>query len=334
MSSMESRPPIAIVTESEKMRRLLAGVDTIARSDTSVLLIGETGVGKELFADYIHRLSSRWERPFVKIALSAMPHDLLESELFGHERGAFTSAQTEKKGLFELAHSGSLFLDDVDDVPPAVQSKLLRVLESREVMRVGGTAAIPVDVRLISASKVDLRQLVDRNLFRADLYYRINVLPVEIPPLRERPEDVVPLVLHFLRRLAPQKQLRLSPEATRDLVAYRWPGNIRELRNVAQRIALFAEGEIRAEDLPPEVHDGHPVSQLVRACTRCLVDESFSYNEVIDCLETNLLQQALLTTNGNRSHAAKLLGLSLSTLRDKLRKHGLDGEAEPGGDAA
>jgi Nif-specific regulatory protein len=310
------------------MRKLLDAVDTVAHSDTTVLLIGETGVGKELFADYIHRVSARWDRPLVKIALSAMPHDLLESELFGHERGAFTSAQTEKKGLFELAHTGTLFLDDVDDVPPAVQAKMLRVLEAREVMRVGGTTAIPVDVRLISASKVDLKEMVSRGLFRADLYYRINVLPLEIPPLRERPEDIVPLVEHFLRRFAAEKQLSLSPAAVQTLITYRWPGNVRELRNVAQRVSLFGQGEIRDEDLPPELHDGHPLSQLVRACARCLADESLNYNDVIDCLETNLLRQALAAARGNRSQAAKSLGLSLSTLRDKLRKFGLNDDVE------
>jgi Nif-specific regulatory protein len=310
------------------MRKLLDAVDTVARSETTVLLIGETGVGKELFADYIHRVSARWDRPLVKIALSAMPHDLLESELFGHERGAFTSALAEKKGLFELAHSGTLFLDDIDDVPPPVQAKMLRVLEAREVMRVGGTTAIPIDVRLISASKVDLKEMVSRHLFRADLYYRINVFPLEIPPLRERPEDIVPLVEHFLRRFAAEKQLRLSPSAVQALTTYRWPGNVRELRNVAQRVSLFADGEIRSEDLPPELHDGHPMSQLVRACARCLVDESMTYSDVVDCLETNLLSQALAASNGNRSQAAKNLGLSLSTLRDKLRKFGLTDDVE------
>ncbi len=328
MSSTELRQRVAIITQSDRMRKLLDAVDTVARSDTTALLIGETGVGKELFADYIHRVSARWDRPLVKIALSAMPHDLLESELFGHERGAFTSAQSEKKGLFELAHTGTLFLDDVDDVPLPVQAKMLRVLEAGEVMRVGGTTPIPVDVRLISASKVDLKEMVTRGLFRADLYYRLNVFPIEIPPLRERPEDVAPLVEHFLRRFAAEKQLSLSPAAAQALVKYRWPGNVRELRNVAQRVALFGQGEIRSEDLPPELHDGHPLNQLVRACARCLVDESLTYNDVVDCLETNLLRQALAASNGNRSQAAKSLGLSLSTLRDKLRKFGLNDAVE------
>ncbi len=315
---------LAIVTRSEAMRAVLARVDTIANSDTSVLLVGETGVGKELFADYIHRVSPRAQGPLVKIALSAMPHDLLESELFGHQRGAFTNAVADKAGLFELADTGTLFLDDIDDVPPAVQVKLLRVLESHQVMRVGGGAPVPVDVRLITASKVDLKELVQRNLFRSDLFYRINVCPVQIPPLRARPEDVPLLASHFLRRFAPDKPLRLTQAAERALSAYDWPGNVRELRNVVQRIALFADGEIGVTDLPPEVGDGHALHLLVKACSRCMVDESLTYAEVVNCLETNLLRQALADAGGNRSRAAKALGLSLSTLRDKLKKYGLD----------
>jgi two-component system, NtrC family, response regulator AtoC len=319
-------PPasLVVVTRSDRMRAILDRVQTIARSDTSVLLVGETGVGKELFADYIHRTSPRRDRPFVKIALSAMPHDLLESELFGHERGAFTNALTEKRGLFEVAHTGTFFLDDIDDVAPDVQVKLLRVLELQQVMRVGGTAPIAVDVRLITASKIDLEQLVARNLFRADLFYRINVCPVRIPPLRERREDVPLLAEHFLRRFAPQKTLVLTPEAEAALCHYDWPGNVRELRNVMQQIALFAEGRIQLAELPSPISgDGH-VERLVRACGRCIVDGGMSYTDVVACLETNLLRQAIADAGGNRSHAARALGLSLSTLRDKLHKFGLE----------
>ncbi len=318
----------AIVTRSDRLHEILARVDTIARSDTSVLLVGETGVGKELFADLIHRTSPRRDRPFIKIALSAMPHDLVESELFGHVKGAFTSALADKKGLFELADSGTLFLDDIDDVSPGVQVKLLRALEQRQVTRVGGSAPIAVDVRLVSASKVNLKDLVERGLFRADLFYRINVCPVEIPPLRARREDVPLLTAHFLRRFAPDKPLVLSAEAERAMVTYDWPGNIRELRNVVQRLALFADGEIAAGDLPEEIHAAHAVALMVKACTRCLVDRSLTFNEVVACLETNLLRQGLEEAHGNRSQAARVLGLSLSTLRDKLHKHGLDDGAE------
>ena len=319
-------PPtsLVVVTQSEQMRAILRRVQTIAESDTSVLLVGETGVGKELFADYIHRASPRRDHPFVKISLSAMPHDLLESELFGHERGAFTNAIADKRGLFELAHTGSFFLDDIDDVVPAVQVKLLRVLEMQQVMRVGGSAPIPVDVRLITASKIDLEQLVTRNVFRSDLFYRINVCPVRIPPLRERREDVPLLADYFLRRFAPEKALTLSAEAQQALCHYDWPGNVRELRNVMQRLALFADGEIQAADLPPEIGGHDHVERLVKACGRCIVDGRMTYTDVVTCLETNLLRQALADAGGNRSHAARALGLSLSTLRDKLHKFGLD----------
>jgi DNA-binding NtrC family response regulator len=183
---------------------------------------------------------------------------------------------------------------------------------------------MPVDVRVITASKVDLKDLVGRNLFRADLFYRINVFPVEIPPLRDRREDVPLLVDYFLRRFAPSKQLTVTSDATRALVNYDWPGNVRELRNLTQRVALFADGEIHPADLPPEVLADQPADLLVRACTRCLVDQSLSYNQVIACLETNLLRQAIQDAGGNRSQAAKALGLSLSTLRDKLKKYGLE----------
>jgi two-component system NtrC family response regulator len=321
-------PSLVVVTHSDRMRAILSRVETIAQSDTSVLLVGETGVGKELFADYIHRASRRRDRPFVKIALSAMPHDLLESELFGHERGAFTSAIADKRGLFELAHTGTFFLDDIDDVAPAVQVKLLRVLELQQVMRVGGGVPIPVDVRLITASKIDLEQLVARNLFRADLFYRINVCPVHIPPLRERREDVPLLAAHFLQRFAPDTGLVLSPAARQALTRYDWPGNVRELRNTMQQAALFAEREVRPEDLPPEIAGGDHVARLIKACGRCMIDGQLTYTDVVACLETILLRQALADAGGNRSHAARALGLSLSTLRDKLRKYGLADESD------
>jgi len=328
---MLSSSSLSIVTRSDAVRAVIARVDTIADSDTSVLLVGETGVGKELFADYIHRMSPRAHRPLVKVALSAMPHDLLESELFGHERGAFTNAVSDKPGLFELAHTGTLFLDDIDDVPPPAQVKLLRVLESHQVMRVGGSSMIPVDVRLITASKVDLKELVQRNAFRSDLFYRINVCPVEIPPLRDRREDVLLLASHFLGRFAPTKPLQFSPAAERAMMTYDWPGNVRELRNITERLALFSTGEIQLGDLPPEIRDGRAVEATVKACARCMVDGHLSYLEVVACLETNLLRQALVDAAGNRSRAAKALGLSLSTLRDKLKKHGLDDEDDKRG---
>jgi transcriptional regulator with PAS, ATPase and Fis domain len=208
---------LTLITQNEVMRGILSRIDKIVDSDSSILLIGETGVGKEIFAEYIHRTSARSQKPFVKIALSALPADLLESELFGHERGSFTSANTEKKGLLEIANYGSIFLDDIDDVPLQIQTKLLRVLESRELMRIGGTKPIPIDVRLITASKVDLKELVNRGIFRADLFYRINVMPIIIPPLRERRDDIPPLVEYFLKHYKPEKVLTPSPSALRAL---------------------------------------------------------------------------------------------------------------------
>jgi DNA-binding NtrC family response regulator len=318
-------PSLAIVGRSEKMAKVLERARTIAGSPGCALLIGETGVGKELFADFIHGSSPRAHGPHVKIALSAMPHDLLESELFGHEQGAFTNAHQAKRGLFEFAHTGSLFLDDIDDVPLAIQSKLLRVLEAGEVLRIGSGAPIPIDVRVIASSKVDLKELVERGLFRADLYYRVNVFPVEIPPLRMRREDVPLLAEHFLRRFTRGETTHIEPSAAEALVRYDWPGNVRELRNVIQRVALFARSGIGIEDLPPEFREGPPRSATAEACMRCFDQGALPFGEVMACLESNLLREALRRSDGNRSRAAELLGLSPSTYRDKLKKHGLDG---------
>jgi transcriptional regulator with GAF, ATPase, and Fis domain len=315
---------LSLITQNGKLCEILSQVETIAASDSSVLLIGETGVGKELFAEYIHRISLRSDKPFVKVGLAALPHELLESELFGHEKGSFTSAVAEKKGLFELADRGSIFLDDIDDFPLGLQSKLLRVLESHDVMRVGGTSPIPVDIRLITATKVDLKELVNRGIFRADLYYRINVVPIVIPPLRDRRDDIPILVDHFLKRFAPDKNLSLSAHALQTMVNYSWPGNVRELRNVIQRIGLFASGSIEECDLPGDIRGGDPMDLLVKTCNHCLITEHMSFDQVMACLEGNLLKQALQNASGNRSQAAKALGLSLSTFRDKLKKHNLE----------
>jgi transcriptional regulator with GAF, ATPase, and Fis domain len=319
---------LSLVAQSPIMRSVLAQVDTIAASESSLLLIGETGVGKELIAEYTHRSSPRRDRPLVKVGLAALPPELLESELFGHERGAYTSASSEKKGLFEMAETGTIFLDDIDDFPLVLQSKLLRVLDAGEILRVGGTRPIPIDVRLVTATKVDLKNLVDRGLFRSDLYYRINVVPISIPPLRERREDIPQMVAHFLRRYVPNREVRVRDDAMRMLQEYAWPGNVRELRNVVQRIALFANDEICPTDLPVEIRHDTPVNLFVKACSRCFADDGMSFEQVITCLEMNLLQQAMQQTRGNRSHAARLLGMNLSTFRDKLKKHSLD-DARP-----
>lgn len=315
---------LTLIARNEKMREILSRVDRIVASDSSVLLVGETGVGKEIFAEYIHRTSPRANGPFVKIGLSALPADLLESELFGHERGAYTSAMNEKKGLFEIANNGSIFLDDIDDVPISIQSKLLRVLESRELMRIGGTTSIPIDVRLITASKVDLKLLIERGIFRADLFYRINVVPINIPPLRERTDDVPPLIEHFLKKYSNGKELKVSLPALKSFLDYSWPGNVRELKNVIQRISLFANDEISLDDLPQEIKTGNPVDYLLKACNKCYLEGSINLDQIVQCLEHNLLDAALSKSNGNQSQAAKTLGLSLSTFRDKVKKYNLN----------
>jgi len=315
---------VSLIAQGETMRSILERIETIAASDSSVLLIGETGVGKELIAEYVHRASPRNTQPLVKVGLSALPPELLENELFGHERGAYTSAAVEKKGLFELADSGTIFLDDIDDFPLGLQAKLLRVLESRELMRVGGTTPIPIDVRLITATKVDLKELVNRGIFRSDLYYRINVVPIVIPPLRERREDIPPIIHHFLQRYAANRTINVANDAMLALVNYSWPGNIRELRNVVQRMALFANGEIQMKDLPQECRGDTSRDLIVKACQRCFTEENMTFDHVVSCLEVNLLRQALSDSAGNRTQAAKALGMNLSTLRDKLKKFDIE----------
>jgi DNA-binding NtrC family response regulator len=323
-----NKPPTSLVAESPTMRAVLCRAQTIATSETSVLLVGETGVGKELMAEYIHRSSPRSHGPLVKVGLSALPPELVESELFGHTRGAYTSASSEKKGLFELSHLGSIFLDDIDDFPLSLQPKLLRVLESGELMRVGGTSIVPIDVRVICATKVDLKEMVDRGLFRADLFYRIHVVPIVLPPLRERIEDIPLLVNAFLSRYLPGGDVSLTDEALQLLCRYPWPGNVRELRNVIQRISLFAHGKIQPDDLPPEFREGRPLDLLLKACHKCFLEEGMSFDEVVACLEVNLLRHAIGETHGNRTRAAKLLRMSLSTFRDKLTKYQLEVPAE------
>ncbi|PLX13482.1 MAG: hypothetical protein C0597_11630 [Marinilabiliales bacterium] len=318
---MKGTQPISIITQNKLMREILYKLDKIAMSDSSVLLVGETGVGKEIFADYVHKLSSRSLNPMVKIGLSAMPSELLSSELFGHEKGAFTNADNKKKGLFEVADTGSIFLDDIDDTPMEIQSKLLRVLESREIMAVGGMKPKSIDIRLICASKVDLNELVKRNLFRSDLYYRVNVVTVEIPPLRERMDDIPLLVEYFINKYAPNRKLKITNEALAYLTSYHWPGNVRELRNVIQRAALFAEKEITINEIPKEIVLNNPLERVINACSVCFNDKGMEFTQVMECLEYKLLNQALEKAKGNQTNAAKLLNLSLSTFRDKLKKH-------------
>ena len=320
---MKNIDSLTFIAKNESMREMISRIDKVVDSNSSVMLVGETGVGKEIIAEYIHKSSSRANGPFVKLGLSAMPADLLESELFGHEKGSFTSASYEKKGLFEIAHKGTIFLDDIDDVPIPIQTKLLRVLEERELMKIGSTKPIPIDVRLITATKIELKELVGNGLFRADLFYRINVVPIRIPPLRERRDDIPPLIDYFLKHYNPEKNISLSNETMKALVGYSWPGNVRELRNVIQRLSLFVDSEIKLSDLPVDIQTENPLEVLIKACNKCFVDDSMNFDQIVKCLESNILNEALKKSSGNQTRAAKGLGLSLSTFRDKLKKHKL-----------
>ncbi|MCC6931468.1 MAG: sigma-54-dependent Fis family transcriptional regulator [Gemmatimonadaceae bacterium] len=264
-----------LIGESEAIREVLVKVEQIAPVSSTVLIEGESGTGKELIARAIHQLSPRRNKPFIAVNVGALPETLLESELFGHEKGAFTGAAERRLGRFELAHGGTIFLDEIGEIPPNVQVKLLRVLEQREVTRVGGTATIPVDVRVVAATNSPLREAVEQGAFRADLYYRLNVLQIYLPPLRERRGDIPILVRRFVRELSQlhDRQFHgISAEAMQRLIDYPWPGNVRELRNLVESMVVLAPGrEIGPADIPPQIRDGGsrllpvPIGPVVRA---------------------------------------------------------------------
>jgi transcriptional regulator with GAF, ATPase, and Fis domain len=307
-----------IIGYSKAMRTLLRQVELVATSDTTVLLQGESGTGKELVARAIHDHSPRRERPFVVIDCGTVPESLLESELFGHIRGAFTGATTTKKGLFEEAHGGTLVLDEIGDITPIFQAKLLRVLQTREIRPVGSTKRIAIDVRVIAATNKDLKKLVAERQFRDDLYYRLAVVPLSFPPLRERHEDIPVLAEHFLRQSCERNKLplkRLSPEALRLLIAAPWPGNVRELEHTIERAVLLSPGpDIQPQRIALESPEGGGLSLLTT------VDLSHA-RALLDGAEREKLQGALAQARGNRSRAAKLLGISRSTLYERLKRY-------------
>ncbi len=312
-----------IVGQNKSILEIIEKIDKIANTDCSILLIGETGVGKELFAEYIHKKSNRSHYPLVKVSLSTLPPDLIESELFGYEKGAFTGSLYDKKGLFEIADKGTIYLDDIDDFPLELQPKLLRVIENREIKRIGAQTSIPLDIRLITSSKIDLSKLVAQGKFRMDLFFRINVFPIEIPPLRERADDIPLLINYFLRLYEPNKPIEISEPALEAFKSYSWPGNVRELKNIIQRIVLFTNGKITLENLPNEIKQKQQLDNFFKKCISCFENRRMNFEEVMSCVESHLLQQALILSEGNRTHAARLLGLSLSTFRDKLKKYNL-----------
>ena len=303
-----------IIAKSHKMQQILEMVQTVAQSNATVLITGESGTGKELIARAIHNLSPRREKPFVAVSCAALPETLLESELFGHEKGAFTGAIAQRKGRFELAHQGTLFLDEIGEISANIQVHLLRVLEDKEFTRVGGTQPIKVDVRLISATNKNLEEAVARGEFRDDLYYRLNVVAIRLPPLRERREDIPLLAQHFLEKFAQENQkmgLEFSPDALDFLLKYEWPGNVRELENAVERAVVLAQNSlITAADLSPQ---GYPSPA-----------KTPSSRESLEDLEKRHILNVLLETGGNCSQAAKILGITRTTLYNKIKRYGLD----------
>ena len=312
---------IDLVGRSHAMQRIVETVGKVAEAETAaVLLTGESGTGKDLVARVIHAQSPRADQPFLEINCSALPENLVESELFGHERGAFTDARSRKQGLAELADGGTLFLDEVGDMPAATQAKVLRFLEDSKFKRVGGTSDISVDARVIAATNHDLERMVESGTFRSDLFFRLKVVPIDIPPLRERREDVGPLALFFIERLSrdlKREPVPLTESALSLLEAYSWPGNVRELRNVLERVLILGgPGEIRAEDIPIEIREPVPVpTDDARFCE--LPPDGLRLEDV----ERDLMRQALVRTSGNVTRAAHLLGLSRDTLRYRLEKY-------------
>jgi len=307
-----------IVAADPGMLAVLDTVGKVAPTSATVMLYGESGTGKELVARALHRLSGRSAKPFVSVSAGALPETLLESELFGYEKGAFTGAMNAKPGRFELANGGTIFLDEIGDISPSVQVKLLRVLQERTFDRLGGTRSIEVDVRVIAATNRDLQQLIADSTFREDLYYRLNVVPITLPPLRKRPSEVPLLVAHFLDKYGATGRT-ISSEAMTALVEYQWPGNVRELENTVERVAILSHGdEIGVEDLPAEVRAGTvycgPDARHV-----VLPEAGLDLEEV----ELDLVRQALDRAGGSTPKAAKLLGLTTKTLEARMNRFGL-----------
>ena len=303
-----------VIGQSAAIQRVKRMVEICTRTDANVLLFGETGVGKDLLASVIHRFSHRQGFPFVKVGCTLFPPQLIESELYGHEKGSFTGADQQRKGRFDLAQGGSLYLDDVDDIRLEQQSKLLRAIEEKVFERVGGTTAIQADVRIIASTKRNLLEKIAEGTFRQDLYYRLDVLRINVPPLRERLEDVPPLAEHLLARIAGDRRRQIEPEALEVLKRHDWPGNVRELYHTLERAYLVGSGQITPEVLSNAI-SGLPSKQAAAP--------SGSFQEAMDQAERELLDNALRASGGNKTAAATALGMKPSTFRDKLAKHGL-----------
>lgn len=315
-TTVQSR--ILVGGDSEVMQQVMSTAERVATSSVPVLITGESGTGKELLARRVHKLSSRCNGPFVAVNCAALPRDLIESEFFGHERGSFTGASVRHIGRFERAHGGTLLLDEISELELSLQAKLLRVIQEREVERVGGSTPIRVDVRLIATTNKDLYTQVYKGLFREDLYYRLNVVPINIPPLRDRREDIPFLVEHFLSRH--ESRLIVSPDSLQALVSHDWPGNVRELENLISRLVILTDDRIDVDDLPIHVrnvlspHKIPPVKIEPGLNLSCAIKEFVRRH----------ISEALLRSRGNKQIAARLLGMKRTTLVAKMRRLGME----------
>ena len=314
--------PVGMVGNSAALRAVISELTQVADSNATVLLRGESGTGKELAASAIHANSPRAGKPFVRLNCAALPEGLVESELFGHERGAFTGATGMRKGRFEMAHGGTLFLDEVGDLTPLTQAKLLRVLQEKEFERVGGGQAIRVDVRLIAATNRDLEQMAAEGTFRQDLYYRLSVFPILLPPLRQRREDIMPLATHFAEKYGAEngrEVRRISPDATRLLTTYPWPGNIRELENVMERAILLCgpAGVIEAAHLPPALRGAEARAAVPTG------EYGETLEDALGALELRMISEALDECRGNMAKAAARLGITERIMGLRMKKYGL-----------
>jgi len=309
-----------IVGNSESMIKVFEKIQKVAQSNSSVLIFGESGTGKELVARAIHFQSERKDKAFVKVNCGVLAEGVLESELFGHERGSFTGAMRRRRGRFELADKGTIFLDEIGDVPLATQVKLLRVLQEKEFERVGGEETVTVNVRVLTATNKNLMAMIESGEFREDLYYRLNIIPLELPPLRDRLEDIPILVEHFLRKKSSElnkKQTRVNPDAMQELMNYYWPGNVRELENVIERAVVLCENEeIGLNDLP--ILLGDPSRTTLR-----LIKDDLPLVEALEDLERQLIARALEKAKGVKTEAARILGLKTSALYYKLEKYSM-----------
>ena len=327
----------AIVGNSEKMEEIFRLVERVAPARSTVLITGESGTGKELVAKAIHEASPRADCPFVVVNCSNIPSELLESELFGHTKGAFTGAVAAKKGLFEVADTGSIFLDEIGDLRPETQVRLLRVIQEREFTPLGDTTPAKVDVRIIAATNVDLKDAVKTGTFREDLYYRLSVVPIELPSLRQRTEDILPLVKHFIQKYN-DENLRtisehLSPEVLSLLENYHYPGNVRELENIIERaVVIAATDEITVECLRPEVRDPSLAFEMMQKAegTSASIDigRGVNFYDEVKRFEIDLIRRALDQTGGHQSRAARLLGLNATTLNSKIKTYNIHTKSE------